>query len=58
MYFTRFRFTISYRPGSHNTKAEALSCLYDTEDRSINPTPIIPAARLVALVVWEVDADI
>ncbi|XP_038840641.1 axin interactor, dorsalization-associated protein-like [Salvelinus namaycush] len=57
MFFTRFRFTISYRPGSLNTKADALSRLYDTEDRSINPIPIIPAARLVAPVVWEVDAD-
>jgi hypothetical protein len=58
MYFTRFRFTISYRPGSLNTKADALSRLYDTDDWSIDPTPIIPAAKLVALVVWEVDTDI
>ena len=58
MFFTRFRFTISYRPGSLNTKADALSRLYDTEDRSIDPTPIIPAAKLVAPVVWDVDADI
>uniref|UniRef100_A0A8K9X5F7 Gypsy retrotransposon integrase-like protein 1 n=1 Tax=Oncorhynchus mykiss TaxID=8022 RepID=A0A8K9X5F7_ONCMY len=58
MFFTRFRFTISYRPGSLNTKADALSRLYDTEDRSIEPTPILPASRLVAPVVWEVDADI
>ena len=50
--------TISYRPVSFNTKADALSRLYDTEDRTIDPTPIIPAARLVAPVVWEVDADI
>jgi hypothetical protein len=58
MFFTRFRFTISYRPGSLNTKADALSRLYDTEDRYIDPTPILPASRLVAPVVWEVDADI
>uniref|UniRef100_A0A673W8Q5 Gypsy retrotransposon integrase-like protein 1 n=1 Tax=Salmo trutta TaxID=8032 RepID=A0A673W8Q5_SALTR len=58
MFFARFRFTISYRPGSLNTRADALSRLYDTEDRSIDPTPIIPASRLVAPVVWEVDADI
>uniref|UniRef100_A0A673XUG9 Gypsy retrotransposon integrase-like protein 1 n=1 Tax=Salmo trutta TaxID=8032 RepID=A0A673XUG9_SALTR len=58
MFFARFRFTISYRPGSLNTRADALSRLYDTEDRPIDPTPIIPASRLVAPVVWEVDADI
>jgi hypothetical protein len=58
MFFTQFIFTISYRPGSlNNTKADALSRLYDTEDRSIDPTPILPASRLVALVVWEVDTD-
>ena len=57
MFFSRFRFTISYRPGSLNTKADALSRLYDTEDRSIDPTLILPSSRLVALVVWEVDAD-
>ncbi|XP_055797326.1 axin interactor, dorsalization-associated protein-like [Salvelinus fontinalis] len=45
------------RPGSLNTKADALSRLYDTEDRTIKPIPIIPAARLVAPVVWEVDNE-
>uniref|UniRef100_A0A4W5NSQ7 ribonuclease H n=1 Tax=Hucho hucho TaxID=62062 RepID=A0A4W5NSQ7_9TELE len=58
MFFTRFQFTISYRPGSLNTKADELSRLYDTEERSIEPTPILPASCLVAPVVWEVDADI
>ena len=58
MFFTRFRFTISYRPGSQNTKADALSRLYDTDERSIEPTPILPASCLMAPVVWEVDAEI
>jgi hypothetical protein len=30
----------------------------DTEERSIDPTPILPASCLVAPVVWEVDAEI
>ena len=54
-FFTRFRFTISYRPGSLNTKANELSRLYDTEERSIDPIPILPAS---CPVVWEVDAEI
>ena len=58
MFFTRFRITISYRPRSQNAKADALSRLYDTEERSIDPTPILPASCLVAPVVWEVDTDI
>ena len=44
MYFTQFRFTISYRPGSQNTKADALFRLYDKEERAIDPTPILPGA--------------
>uniref|UniRef100_A0A673Z7X0 Gypsy retrotransposon integrase-like protein 1 n=1 Tax=Salmo trutta TaxID=8032 RepID=A0A673Z7X0_SALTR len=58
MFFTRFNFTLSYIPGSRNRKADALSRLYDTEERTIDPTPILPASCLVAPVVWEVDADI
>uniref|UniRef100_A0A8K9UP97 Gypsy retrotransposon integrase-like protein 1 n=1 Tax=Oncorhynchus mykiss TaxID=8022 RepID=A0A8K9UP97_ONCMY len=58
MFFTRFVFTLSYRPGSQNVKADALSRLYDTEERSMDPTPILPASCLVAPVVWELDADI
>ena len=38
MFFIRFRFTISYRPGSQNTKADTLSRLYDTEERA-DPHP-------------------
>ena len=58
MFFTHFVFTLSYRPGSQNVKADALSRLYDTEERPMDPTPILPASCLVAPVVWELDADI
>ena len=51
MFFTRFVYTLSYRPGSQNAKADALSRMYDTEERFMDPTPILP-------VVWEVNADI
>jgi hypothetical protein len=58
MFFTRFVFTLSYRPGSQNVKTDALSRLYDTEERSMDPIPILPASCLVAPVVWELDVDI
>ena len=58
MFFTRFSFTLSYRPGSQNVKADALSRMYDTEEWYADPAPIISASCLVAPVVWEVDADI
>jgi hypothetical protein len=51
-------FTLSYRPGPQNVKAEALSRQYDTEERPMDPTPILPASCLVVPVVWELDADI
>ena len=58
MFSTHFVFTLSYRPGSQNVKADVLSQLYDTEEQPRDPTPILPASCLVALVVWELDTDI
>ena len=55
MFFTRFVFTLSYRPGSQEMKADALFRLYDTEEQPMDPTPIFPASCLVAPVVWELD---
>ena len=58
MFFTRFVFTLSYGPVSQNAKADALSRIYDTEERSMDHTPILPASCLVAPVVWELNPDI
>ncbi|KAK6316198.1 hypothetical protein J4Q44_G00137220 [Coregonus suidteri] len=58
MFLTRFTFKITYIPGSQNGKADALSRRYDTEERSVEPTPILPESCLVAPVVWEVDAEL
>ena len=43
MSFTRFVFTLSYRPGSQNMKADALSRLYDIEEWPMDQTSILPA---------------
>jgi hypothetical protein len=58
LFFTRFQFTISYRPGSKNVKVDAPSYLYDTDERQGQETPIIPLFRIIAPAVWDVDADI
>lgn len=58
MFFTHFVFTLSYTPGSQDVKADALSRLYDTEERPMDQTPILPASCLVAPGMWELDADI
>ena len=41
MFFTSFVFTLSYRPGSQNVKADALSRLYDTEERPMVHTSVL-----------------
>ncbi|XP_067233064.1 uncharacterized protein [Chanodichthys erythropterus] len=42
MFFSRFNFSISYRPGSKNTKADALSRLYAPEEKPEKPDTILP----------------
>lgn len=58
LFFVRFDFTLSYRLGSKNVKADVLSQVHDTEDRREKVTPVIPLFRIVAPVVWNVDPDI
>ncbi|KAK3506565.1 hypothetical protein QTP70_009903 [Hemibagrus guttatus] len=41
LFFTRFDFTISYRPGSKNTRADALSRLFAPEENPEAPEPIL-----------------
>ena len=53
-----FVFTLSYRPGSQNKKADTLSRLYDTEERPMDQTPTLPASYLLASVMWDLDTDI
>ncbi len=42
LFFTRFTYTISYRPGPKNTKADALSHLHTQEETEEELEPIIP----------------
>lgn len=58
MFFTRFNFTVTYRPGTKNTKAEALS--RQTEETTQNPTPetIFHEHLLVAPVQWDIITEI
>ncbi|KAK3531831.1 hypothetical protein QTP70_029712 [Hemibagrus guttatus] len=50
--FTRFDFTISYRPGSKNTKADALSRLYTLEENPEVPKTILPERVIVSPITW------
>ncbi len=58
LFFTRFHFTISYRPGTKNTKADALSRLHAPDDLSESPEPILPSSLIVSPIQWSLDEDI
>ncbi len=46
LFFTRYHFTIPYRPGTKNTKGDALSRLHAPDNLSENHEPILPSSLL------------
>ncbi|KAK3528500.1 hypothetical protein QTP70_000474 [Hemibagrus guttatus] len=50
--WSRFNFTISYRLGSKNVKADALSRVHGPEESTDYPEPIIPEQLLVSPIAW------
>ncbi len=52
LFFTRFNFSISYRPGSRNLKADALSRLHAPEEDSQEPEPILPEDMFLCPIKW------
>lgn len=56
LFFTRFNFTLSYRPGSRNTKPDALSRQFQREGRPNRKSEsILPESCLVAMVTWDIE---
>ncbi len=53
LFFGRFDFSISYRPGSKNIKPDALSHIFDHSDRPSFSKPIVPQKIFVSAVTWE-----
>uniref|UniRef100_A0A3B1IMZ3 Gypsy retrotransposon integrase-like protein 1 n=1 Tax=Astyanax mexicanus TaxID=7994 RepID=A0A3B1IMZ3_ASTMX len=60
LFFSRFNFSITFRPGSRNTKADALSRMYATEPSPVTSSPerILPDSVAVAVIQWEFDEQI
>ncbi|KAL0150500.1 hypothetical protein M9458_054317 [Cirrhinus mrigala] len=58
MFFTRFNFTVTYRPGSKNTKADALSRQSDKVNHHDIEENIIPEALLIAPIQWDIMTEI
>lgn len=55
LFLGRFNFTLTYRPGSHNQKPDALSRQSDKDTLSTAPEPILPVSCIVAAAVWDIE---
>ncbi|KAK3515173.1 hypothetical protein QTP70_008174 [Hemibagrus guttatus] len=58
LFFTRFRFMVTYRPGSKNGKADALSRKFKRADEPVLTEPILPPTTILAPVRWNLMEDI
>uniref|UniRef100_A0A8C1TGE2 Gypsy retrotransposon integrase-like protein 1 n=1 Tax=Cyprinus carpio TaxID=7962 RepID=A0A8C1TGE2_CYPCA len=58
LFFGRFEFTLSYRPGSKNVKPDSLSRLFDPSARPVTPECILPEKLVVSALVWEVESKV
>uniref|UniRef100_A0A3P9JFM0 Gypsy retrotransposon integrase-like protein 1 n=1 Tax=Oryzias latipes TaxID=8090 RepID=A0A3P9JFM0_ORYLA len=57
LFFDRFSFTITYRPGSRNVKPDALSRMFSTHDHQ-EVAPIIPATYVIGNLTWDIEARV
>uniref|UniRef100_A0A3P9HPM7 Gypsy retrotransposon integrase-like protein 1 n=1 Tax=Oryzias latipes TaxID=8090 RepID=A0A3P9HPM7_ORYLA len=57
LFFDRFNFTITYRPGSRNTKADALSRKFKIHDQQ-EVAPIIPPTCVIGNLTWDVETRV
>ncbi len=58
LFFTRFHFTVTYRPSTKNTKADALSRQAECVEPSSPIENIIPEKILLAPVQWDIMTEI
>ncbi|KAI2666700.1 Transposon Tf2-6 polyprotein [Labeo rohita] len=58
LFFTRFQFEITYRPGSQNTKADALSRMHKPDRSTTPPETILPASVILTPVAWDIMTEI
>uniref|UniRef100_A0A3P9M1D4 Gypsy retrotransposon integrase-like protein 1 n=1 Tax=Oryzias latipes TaxID=8090 RepID=A0A3P9M1D4_ORYLA len=58
LFFDRFSFTLSYRPGSKNVKPDALSRRFDPAPVAKEPEPLLPLTCVVGAVSWQIESEV
>ncbi|KAK3517874.1 hypothetical protein QTP70_021839, partial [Hemibagrus guttatus] len=58
LFFTRFELSVTYRLGSKNSKADALSRQFEAQSEPSQPDLIFPAAAILAPVRWSLIEEI
>ncbi len=58
LFFNHFNFVLSYRPGSQNTKLNALSHLFNPKRTAKEPESILPLNHVVGAVTWQIESEV
>uniref|UniRef100_A0A3Q3ALY7 Gypsy retrotransposon integrase-like protein 1 n=1 Tax=Kryptolebias marmoratus TaxID=37003 RepID=A0A3Q3ALY7_KRYMA len=58
LFFGRFNFTITFRPGSKNVKPDALSRLWASPDATDVEEPIISPSLIIGALTWDIEREI
>ncbi len=58
LFFGRFNFALTYRPGSRNVKPDALSRLFEKEETVAEPDTIIPRTCIIGAAIWEIEGEV
>lgn len=56
LFFGRFNFTLTYRPGSRNIKPDVLSRQFSPDEQPEEPETILPSSQMVASLTWEIES--
>ena len=59
LFFARFDFTLTYKPGSLNVRADALSRRFsDVDHPTSEPDPILPPSCVFGALSWEIETQV
>ncbi|KAI3368526.1 hypothetical protein L3Q82_025538 [Scortum barcoo] len=58
LFLSRFEFTLTYRPGSHNTKPDALSRQFSLDTSPSEPASILPPSCIVGAASWDIETRV